>query len=200
MTAAATREALEHLEIALGAMSHPIANTRRDGLTDQRIDELVGSAGVVLPGQARELWKWRNGWRVDLGVAPDQGSLFPHNLPFLPLQDALVAYTEYRNVLMPIHQSPVLLDSLMPAFRFQMEFVSLDLDTGLDGNVAVVNWHADDPSTFHGDRELFSIESIPAMIGQAVDLYNSGTYVYDQVHGYIVPADPGQPWGQYWAF
>lgn len=198
MTGQATRDALERLEIALAAMDHPIASTPREGLTDDQVDELTGQAGVTLPDQARELWKWRNGWQITQpGWSTIDGQLFPHNVPFLTLQEALSDHADYLNRVVPLLGVPALRPALLPAFRLQLAYISIDIDTTQDGDVSLVRWDADDPASVEDPANWIS--SIPAMLEQTVDLYRSGAYAYDMNHRQILSTGPSHD-DQYWAF
>ena len=56
----------------------------RPGLSDREIDELLAPAGIVLPPDLRELWRWHD------GADPDVGAYVVPSYEFWPLERAVV--------------------------------------------------------------------------------------------------------------
>jgi cell wall assembly regulator SMI1 len=116
-------ERLRSLGVPVDALSEP-------GLSDAEMDEMTAAVGLVLPGEARVLWRWHDG-------VPEDGRPNPlgaFRKRFLRLSEAIACHREYREVVVSVVEgNPDIrfAPSWLPMFDEQHPLV-IDCAVGVD--------------------------------------------------------------------
>jgi cell wall assembly regulator SMI1 len=116
-------ERLRSLGVPVDALSEP-------GLSDAEMDEMTAVIGLVLPGEARVLWRWHDGIPED-GRANPLGAFGPR---FLRLDEAIACHRKYREVVVSVVEgNPDIrfAPSWLPMFDEQHSLV-IDCAVGVD--------------------------------------------------------------------
>jgi cell wall assembly regulator SMI1 len=116
-------ERLRFLGVPVDALNEP-------GLSDAEMDEMVAVIGLVLPGEARVLWRWHDGTPGD-GRANPLGAFRKR---FLRLDEAIACHREYREVVLSVVEgNPDIrfAPSWLPMFGDQHPLV-IDCAVGVD--------------------------------------------------------------------
>ena len=151
------------------------------GLTDAEIDEIAGRHRVVLPEEARVLWRWHNG--VSSGAPPAARRLGPDRL-LLGLSDALEDYEESAEII----RGSWGLDRLWEPF-LGMPIILLDLGNANDDGVPILvshDWVFEPEPSLPSLRDLF--DTWTRLLDEGVwRVGDDGSWEGDYVHR--VPQD-----------
>jgi len=89
--------ALDVILSHLAVLNRPVVDQLQPGLTREKIAQTLESEQITLPGEALDMWGWRNGTRIAPGRTQlDDIQFFP-GFYFYSFEDALVQYGAMRN-------------------------------------------------------------------------------------------------------
>jgi hypothetical protein len=180
-------ELLVELDEELKRVGHPLARFREPGLEDGRIDELVGPLGLVLPNEARALWRWRASTDGALASRENGAVDLPGGLRLPPLERCVTSYQiSADGMFFELSEAE---PSWFPGLCTESVDYWFATDVAADAPVRVTPMAIDDPEDWD-DVQRRQAGSISEMVEQMVEIVRVGHWV----------RQVGEHLGPYWGF
>jgi hypothetical protein len=193
-------ELLLELDEELERVGHPLARFREPGLEDGRIDELVGSLGLVLPNEARALWRWRASTDSAVASRETSATALPGGLELPPLERCVSSYEMSADAM--FFELSEADPSWFPGFRFASVDYWFATDVAADAPVLVTPLSFRDPEGWDDVRSR-QCGSVSEIVEQMAEMLRVGHWVREMDQylgpcwGFPLSFSKSAPWEQY---